>query len=718
MRRLLILLAAAPFAQPQALSVAQMAQDPPPAAQQANPAPAQDAKPPAATDAKPAASTDAKPAATTDAKPTAAAAPQEAAPAAQAAQAPAASPVATPEATVTGWIELGERFRSGIGGNTDAYRSLVDLRSGPTLLGTEFTIADPRHRLFDEVHVRAYDWGDQPYSTLHLDARKAKLYEFNADYRDMELFDFLPSYADPLLSSGIMLDEQSFDTRRRFAHVELTMLPGNWISPYAAFDWDAGSGTGVSTFVSNSNAYPTPTLLRDSTGSFRGGLRFQLRRFHATLEQGGTRFQNNQTVYQSSGVNYGNFYAPVFGNTLDLTDLLGAYGAHGTGIYTRGLFTANPVSWLDFYGQFLYSDPNNNVNYQEYGGGNLYLQSQILFYNAEQYLVSSAAGAPHTSGNAGFEIRPWHRVRITENWTTDRMHSAGSANQNQNILAPAGSTEQLTNLLESSLANNYNQVEAMLYFEVSPQLTLRGGYRYVWGDAYDVVLPPEGLASADHVSMRRNVGIGGFTYRPLKKISFSAEGESGSSGGEYFRTSLWDYQKIRAQARYQASNSLSVSADFSLLDNQNPESGVNLNYLMHQESLSVFWSPASAKRFDFEGSYSRTDLSSNIYYLDPGTGAPELSAYRDNAHAATALFHFHVPGAGEFAPVLTAGGSFVISSGSRPTSYFQPMAKLAFPLGKHLTWFGEWRYYGYGETFYLYEGFRAHVADVGVRYTR
>ena len=43
--------------------------------------------------------------------------------------------------------------------------------------------------------VRAYDWGDDPYATLHMDARKAKLYDFAADYRDIAYFDFLPSYA-------------------------------------------------------------------------------------------------------------------------------------------------------------------------------------------------------------------------------------------------------------------------------------------------------------------------------------------------------------------------------------------------------------------------------------------------------------------------------------------------------------------------------------------
>ena len=471
MRRLLILLAAAPLALAQAVSAGEAPQDPPATAQQAA---AQQRPPATGQETKPAS------AAQTPA--------QQAAPAAMQ---PAASPVPSGEITVAGWIELGYQSRSDVGGNFDAYRSLVNLGSGPKLLGTEFSITDPAHRFFDEVRVRASDWGDDPYATLHVDARKAKLYDFAADYRDIAYFDFLPSYADPSIGASIMLNQQSFDTRRRFAHFELNMLPGNWFSPYAAYDTDSGSGTGVTTYVANSNEYPVPTTVRDRTDNFRGGVHFELRRFHATLEQGGTWYHNDQTVYQASGINYGNSTAPIFGQTLSLTDLLGAYGAHGTGIYSKVLVTGRPVSWLDLYGQFLYSEPKSTVNYQEYAGGNLYLQSQILFYNAQQYLISSAAGMPHTTGNVSAEIRPWRRIRITESWITDRLHNAGSSPQSQNKLAPPSSSHELTTLLETSLANNYNQTETMLYFEATPQLTLRGGYD-VWGDGEDVTLPPAG----------------------------------------------------------------------------------------------------------------------------------------------------------------------------------------------------------------------------------
>jgi hypothetical protein len=639
-------------------------------------------------------------------------------PAAAATAAPdAASPVPSEGLAVSGWVEVGYRWRSDVGGNFEVYRSFVNLGSGPKLTGTEFTITDPKHRLFDDIRVQAYDWGGEPWSSLHVGVRKAKIYDFDANYRDIAYFDNLPSYADPLQSRGITLNEQSFDTRRRLSQFELNILPGNWISPYVAYDHNGSSGTGVSTFVASGNEYPVPALYRDWTSNFRGGLRFQLRRFHATIEQGGTWFEENQTLYQSGGVNPGNVSTPVFGQKLALTSLLSGLAARGTGIYTKGLLTANPVSWLDFYGQFLYSQPNTTVNYQQYDGGNLYLPSQLAFFANEQFLVSSYAQQPHTMGTAGAEIRPMKRLRITESWITDRMHNAGSSKNNQTISGGSVTTQQFATLLQSSLASNYNQIETMAYYEPLKGLTLRGGYRYVWGDSNQVTLPPAGLAYSDHVSFTRNVGIGGVSYRPMKKLLLSAEGEAGSSSGQYFRTSLYDYDKVRAQARYQLLNELSLSATFSFLNNENPLPSINFDYLSHQESVSLLWQPSGGKIFDLEGSYSRSGMHSSLGYLDPGTLQPQLSKYRDNMHSATALIHIHLPIPG-YSPQLLAGGSFILSSGSRPTSYYQPMAKLTLPVDKHFAGFVEWQYYGYGEAFYLYEGFRAHLLTIGMRYTR
>jgi hypothetical protein len=59
-----------------------------------------------------------------------------------------------------------------------------------------------------------------------------------------------------------------------------------------------------------------------------------------------------------------------------------------------------------------------------------------------------------------------------------------------------------------------------------------------------------------------------------------------------------------------------------------------------------------------------------------------------------------------------------VSAGSRATRYYQPLATLLVPAGKHTSLFAEWRYYGYGEPLFLLEAFRVHLFTTGLRLSR
>ncbi len=671
--------------------------------QKPDPPPAQAAAPPETPQAASAA-----------APATAAASEQAAAPAPQ-----AASPVPSGEPDISGWIDFGYRFRSNVNGSFETYRSIVNLGEGPKLFGADLTLLDPRKTLFDTMHVVASGWGGDPYGSLHVDMEKAKLYRFDADYRDFSYFNNLPSYADPLLTRGIMLNEQAFDTRRHVGSYNLEFLPGSWLIPYFAYDRDASSGMGSLAFVQSNNEYPVPTTMADRTALYRGGIRIELRRFHATIEEGGTTFSSSQSLYQNpQGTNYGNSSAPAFGQTLDLTTLQANYGITGSSTYSKALFTSNPLSWLDLYGQFLFSKPTSNVNYQENAAGNLYLPSQILFYQSEEYLALAAASMPHTTANIGGEIRPMKHVRLTESWLTDRMNNSGNLSAQQSIVPLSGAL-QTAAVLSASLVSHYSQTETNLYVDLTPKLTLRGGYRYVWGEANDAIFPQGNqLSGVDLTKLRRNVGLGGVIFRPTQKLLLTAETEVASSGGVYFDTSLYNYQKVRAQARYKLTTTLQVALDFLMLNNQNPTPGINYDFKSNQEAMSIFWTPNNGKYLTFQGSYSFSSLRSDIFYLVPQSLAQATSNYLDDAHTATALFTLNLGHVGVFAPKLTAGGSLFISHGTLPSSYYQPMAKLWLPVSKHAQAFAEWWYYGYGEAFYPYEGFGTHIASIGLRYTR
>src|ERR1035441_6544663 len=174
-------------------------------------------------------------------------APAATAPAPAATEEKTESPVPAPvENWLTGSVDFGYRWVTDAG-NFQAYRSVVNLGQGPKLTGMDFTILDPKKRLFDRLDARAYGWGGDPYSLAHVNARKQGIYDFSFDYRNIAYFDAMPSYSNPLAPAGF--NEQAFDTHRRNTSLSLDLRPGKQIIPYLAFDRNSGYGHGIDTWV-------------------------------------------------------------------------------------------------------------------------------------------------------------------------------------------------------------------------------------------------------------------------------------------------------------------------------------------------------------------------------------------------------------------------------------------------------------------------------------
>ena len=674
----------------------------PPAATQSTAGPAAASSGTAtASDAKPA---DAKLA---DAKPADAAAP-----------APAAAPDSRPsgESWVTGNIDVGYRFVSTPGGSFDTYRSVVNLGSGPKLVGVDLTILEPSRKWFDSIHVRGAGWGGDPYSTAHFDAKKASLYRLNIDYRGISYFNNLPAFADPLLARGITLNEQSFDKHRRITSINLEIHPGRAFTPYVAAERDASAGTGVTVFQTGGNEYPIADTASDATNLLRAGFRAAFRHFDATFEEGYTNFRSDQSDF-TSATGTGNETTQIAGQTLNLTRLVQGYGIRGNSNYTKAIITASPFSWFDIYAQAMYTVPRNTINYQQYDAGNMIILSQLLFYNSEQYLVSSTSRFPHTTANAGWEIRPHSRVRILQSFLTDRISNSGSAQQNSTQTASGTPITQTQLALTSTLDYQTSQVETNVMVDAGRGITARVGYRYAWGTANDVVLPADGLYLLQQDKLRRNVEMGTLSWRPTQKIFLSGEAEIGQSGSTYFRTSLYDYQRIRAMGRYSFLKHWQVSGDFRIMNNHNPLAGSAYKFLTHQESVTLIYTPRN-KTFNADATYEHCGYHSNIPFLVPQTLMTGESVFSENCHRISGMLNATVKGINKKTMTLEAGGSAVLTSGTNPTAYYQPTAKFNAPMTKNLAAFGEWRYYGFGEVFYQYQSFRAHLVTIGLRYTR
>ena len=154
-----------------------------------------------------------------------------------------------------------------------------------------------------------------------------------------------------------------------------------------------------------------------------------------------------------------------------------------------------------------------------------------------------------------------------------------------------------------------------------------------------------------------------------------------------------------------------------MLDNQNPVTGVTYDFQSRDNAFSLNWAPKSGKWVSVTAEYDRATMRSRIGYLDLPFLTPAVSVYRDDAHIATSAVDLKIPVKGVTAK-LTAGGSMVVTNGTRASRFYEPLAKLSVPFGKHVYWNSEWQWYGFNEQLFMYEGFRTHLIQTGLRLSR
>jgi hypothetical protein len=598
-------------------------------------------------------------------------------------------------------IEVGYRWVGSIRGNPDVYRSVVNLGEGPRLLNLDFSMS-PSAKWIDALTVRANSWGGDPYNTASFRAEKQRVYRIEVDYRNIAYFNALPSFANPDLERGILRSQRTFDITRRYTDLLIEARPGTRIIPFFGYTHDAGFGRGVTTFVPGINEYPVSTNLDDRTDTFRGGVRIETSRAHVTVEQGLFQFSNDERVFTADR-NLGNRPAPFLGQTLFLQNVTQQYSVEGDAIFSRVYATANPVSWLDLYGNFVFTQPKNTTAFNEQAAGLFATQNPVAFFPTSALVFDSIAKQPHTRGSFGFELRPVNRVRVIHSWMTDRLHTAVSGSN-------------VADRLEMNYS--HNQIEGLV--EVTDRLTLRGGHRYSYGDARTrrpVLSPLIGLSPGN---LDRKTWLGGVSYRAAQRFSINVDSEFGSGESAYFRTSLLDYQRVRLRARYQVLTSLGFTYTAAVLNNDNPHArsspGLDdYDALTADNSFGFFWTPNNGQRVRVLGEYSRQTWRSDTLYLAPQDLTPERSRFRENSHAATLMVDFAAPFRGTLAPRFSAGGTLFRSTGSRPTEFYTPTVRVSAPIVKHMDWNAEWRWWGMSEPFYAFENFRNHQLTVSVR---
>ncbi|GIU75513.1 MAG: hypothetical protein KatS3mg004_2600 [Bryobacteraceae bacterium] len=619
------------------------------------------------------------------------------------------------ESVFGGHIDIGARWITRAG-DFNTYRSLVNLSQGTRLTNAELRLEPKGSKLLDSGLLTMTAWGGDPYNTARLDVVKRGLYRLTSTYSNIAMFNALPSFANiGVPGSPLFFNQRTMDTRIRNYENELTLFPGKRVMPYIAYGRNTSYGTGITPLVQPPNEYPLRNVIDWRLYEVRGGIRVELDRFHATVEQGGRRFHDGQSVYSTETL-AGNRSTPYLGQILSLTQGSQLYRVRGEAEHTRALVTTSPFHWLDLSGSFIRSRPKTYSELNQLVRGKVVDPNDplLVLLGTTDYFFGNAT-MPHISGSAAAEARLGSRIRIRESWETDRFHTTGiNTLRSLQLLSPTATAAlTLTDGERLEVNRHRQQIEAI--WDVSKQLTIRGGHRYEWGRSLMKASTYSQGAPYDRLEMERQGGVFGFVLRPLQRVSLNGDMEFIDGIKTYYRTGLYDHTRLRFQTRFQLPKNLFFNANYNRLTNENPNPDVRYWYEAEAISGSLQWLPGAGKNVAIIAEYQRSKIRSDINYLYPLGLFPVASNYRDYAHTGTMLIDLRLPLGPRYSGRLSAGGSFVTTSGVRPTDYYQPQGRLVLPVTQKMEFFSEYRYFGLSQTIYVFEGFRTHMYTGGVR---
>jgi hypothetical protein len=182
---------------------------------------------------------------------------------------------------------------SGVTGSKAMYDTLVNLQSGPRVLGETFemrALPGNKHPLFDSLNAIGTGFGGDPYSFNKLDFHKGKLYEFSGTFRrNRQYFDY-DLLANPGIPSGSSIPisgsttpyawpqvNQSpfmYNTVRRMTDTNLTLLPLSKVTFHAGYSKNTFEGPSLS--PSGYSVAGSEVILeeyqRNSSDDFTGGI--------------------------------------------------------------------------------------------------------------------------------------------------------------------------------------------------------------------------------------------------------------------------------------------------------------------------------------------------------------------------------------------------------------------------------------------------------------
>ena len=537
-------------------------------------------------------------------------------------------------------VEIGYRWTD-ISGNEDMYRTQINEDEGLLIRALTISSVDfGGHAGFmDHFRLDVDELGIGPASGVRLETGLTGAYRFNVRYRRTDTYSALPAFANPLLVSGIVPGQHTFDRTRDMLDADLEILRWGAIKPFVGYSWNRFEGPGTTTWHIGQDEFLLSQDLRDTDRELRVGAGFEVGPVQGQFTQGWRSFSGRESLTLAPGANNGNNSNPVVGRPITAGGMTREERSDVDTPFTTLYVTGQATSRIRLIGNFARFAADSDSEGSDSATGSFASFALGRFFNGLTETSTGRAKNTTWRGGARAEIAFSDQVDVTAGYRREHRELDGSALIRTLYLQSVtfGGVDPRDVEVILNATNALEREEDVLDASVSVRpvvpLTLRAG---ISQSSTDVTVTP------DLSEIVINGGQGGTFDRRVRTFildgSYSQSGltlgasvQRDSANDPILRTDFIDRDRYRLRAGWKAPRwfRAGITADETKQSNNQGQTGYDATLRQYTADLEV--TPVSA--VTLRGSTSRFRSNSNILIRRPENFAIEESIHIEKGKA-------------------------------------------------------------------------------------
>jgi hypothetical protein len=549
-----------------------------------------------------------------------------------------AAPAEAPSAPYD--VELGIRTLS-IDGNNGMYRTQINEKSG--LLLRSFRLLTPGSEsgtsIFDRLRIDASDLGAGPAGSLRIEADKASSYRFRLGIRHVDEFSALPEFANPLLASGIIPGQHTYDRTSNSVDADLELLPGSRVTPFIGYSFHRLSGPGTSTYTLGNNDFLLSQSLTENEQEVRAGAGFNFGPVYGSVTEGWRGVRGTERLALAPSAGNGNNPDPILGRPVTASDIQRDERTRINTPFTNLYVTGQLSPRVRLVGDYVRFAADSSGDGSEAATGSFVNFDISRFFGALSEQASSSARNTTWRGGLRAEVVLRDGIDGFAGYQKEHRELEGSALIDTIFLqtltfggVDPRDVETILNARSSltrseDVANIGASARALGPFAIRAELRDARQSLTVAPDLSEIVVP--GNQSGDFG--RRVRTFDSSVSYTRSSFTIGAAWRLDRANQPIFRTDFRDRDRLRLRATWQAPKWLRAGVTAEQTTQSNDQPGIDLDGKARQYSGDVALTPHEG--VEFHGSLTQFKADNSILFRRPENFATDRSVYVENGRS-------------------------------------------------------------------------------------